>query len=88
MSFVNLTIYFAEPIGEANVPQNVPQETLSQLTEKQMEIFNMIKDNPRVTREEMSFKIEKSLKTVAHELDEMRKFINIEFVGTLSEGLP
>lgn len=107
VSFVNLTIYFAQSleIGDnmTNVPQNVPQdvpqnvpqdvlqdvpqEILSQLSERQIEILKMIKNNPKVTREEMSLKVNKSSKTVARDLDEIRKFLKIEFVGTPSDGM-
>lgn len=69
-----------------DVPQNVPQEILLQLTERQLLILNMIMTNHRITREEMSLKIHKSLKTVARELDEIRKYINITFEGTPSDG--
>ena len=44
-------------IDLTNVPQDVPQEILSQLSERQIEILKMIMHNPKVTREEMSLKV-------------------------------
>lgn len=99
VSFVNLTIYFAQSLESGdnmtNVPQNVPQdvlqddpqEILSQLSERQIEILKMIKSNPKVTREVMSLRVNKSSKTVARDLGEIRKFLRIEFVGTPSDGM-
>ena len=95
VSFVNLTIYFAQSLESGDnmtnvlqdVLQDVPQEILSQLSERQIEILKMIKNNPKVTREEMSLKVNKSSKTVARDLDEIRKFLRIEFVGTPSDGM-
>jgi Predicted transcriptional regulator containing an HTH domain and an uncharacterized domain shared with the mammalian protein Schlafen len=70
-----------------DVPQDVPQEILSQLSERQIEILKMIMHNPKVTREEMSLKVNKSSKTIARDLDEIRKFLKIAFVGTPSDGM-
>ena len=44
-------------IDLTNVPQDVPQEILSQLSERQIEILKMIMHNPKVTREEMYLKV-------------------------------
>ena len=59
-----------------NVPQNVPQKDLAK-------IIGAIKENPRITREELASVIGKSVKTVARVIKDS-KIIN--FVGSSKTG--
>ena len=63
-----------------NVPQNVPQNVLQNDLEK---IIKSIKENPRITREELASIIGKSVKTVARIIKDS-KLIN--FVGSSKSG--
>ena len=67
---------YKEESWKDNVPQNVPQKDLAK-------IFDAIKENPRITREELASVIGKSVKTVARVIKDS-KIIN--FVGSSKTG--
>ena len=69
-----------------NVAQNFAQDILDKLTERQRSILGMINNNPNITREEMSLCIGKSTKTIERDIEGMRKYMSINFVGAPANG--
>lgn len=69
-----------------NVAQNVAQDILDKLTVRQCNILDLIAKNPHITREEMSLSIGKSKKTIERDIEEIRKYVTITFVGSPTNG--
>ena len=73
-----------------NVPQNVAQKILREsghsLSTRQWRLMQMIQEDSSVSREEMSLKMKVSLKTIARDIEEMRKYMSIAYVGGAVNG--
>ena len=54
-----------------NVPQNVPQN----LTDRQNKILELIKSNPRISREQIALKLQVTQKTIGRELGKLNKYV-------------
>ncbi|MCF0219439.1 MAG: HTH domain-containing protein [Muribaculaceae bacterium] len=68
------------------VANDVPNEILSKLTDRQRKILALIQANNKISREEISLKVHTSIKTIERDIESMRKYFNLEFVGAKAFG--
>ena len=69
-----------------DVPKDVPKEILDKLTDRQREIISLVQENCRISRKEMSLKMSVSSKTVARDIEGIRKHLRLDFVGGKATG--
>ena len=98
VSFVNLTIYFAQSLESGdnmtnvpqNVPQDVPQETSAnepiKPSERQQIILDYLSHNPDASKEKMSQKLKISLATLKREIDALKNLGALVREGGLKSG--
>ena len=72
--------------GCENVPKDVPKEIWNKLTDRQKKILLLIQENSAISRTAMSLKMSVTSKTIARDIEGIRKHLRLEFVGGKTTG--
>ena len=72
--------------GCENVSKDVPKEIWNKLTDRQKKILLLIQENSAISRTAMSLKMSVTSKTIARDIEGIRKHLRLEFVGGKTTG--
>jgi fido (protein-threonine AMPylation protein) len=76
-----------EPQNKTNEPQNEPQKSIfDSLSKRQSQIVNIINANLRISKIEIARLLNVSESTIARDIKEINKFINLTWVGPSKTG--
>lgn len=85
-NFIRVNFYFKSPNTLSNIPRAVNTNTDYILSETQKNIINLIKENNKITQNEMKIKLGVNISTIARNLNTLKEKNLIKRIGSNKNG--